>query len=198
MTDPAYDISYDRSTDDAPIRTAIDPIKTVDALRYGWTICHGCGYEPDKIQLENMIWVLIVEAARVERQLPGVSGIGFPAPWPDIWRSASEIFEARRERLASGLPEYENDRRDPKPSAAQISRYSEVIIWLRFCHAADKTQAVSVLWGRASGVPYPEMRKATGLSVQRLRAIKSEQLRAIAKRLKQELSTGEILSAFHA
>lgn len=193
MSDLAFDIKPER-----PQRTAIDPIKTVDALRYGWVICHGCGYEPDKITLENMIWALFVEAARIERELPGVGGVGFPAAWPEIWRSAGEIFEARRERLAGGLPEYEVDRRGPKPTAAQISRYSEVIVWLRFCHAADKLQAVSVLWGRASGIPYPKLTRATGLSVSRLRAMKTEQLRAIAKRLRHELSVGEINSAFHS
>lgn len=192
MTEAAYNLKPD-----IPQRTAIDPIKTVDALRFGWVICYGCGYEPDKIRLEDMIWALLVEAARIERELPGVGGVGFPAAWPDIWRSAGEIFEARRERLASGLPEYEQDRRRPQPTAAQISRYSEVIVWLRFCHAADKLQAVSVLWGRASRVPYPKLRIATGLSVQRLRGIKTEQLRAIAKRLRQELSTDEMVGAFH-
>lgn len=196
MTDPAYDMRYDM-TGEVPRRTAIDPVKTVDALRYGWIICHGCGYEPKDIQLENMVWALLVEAARIERELPGVGGVGFPSAWPEIWRSGKEKFEAQVSRLASGMPEYENDRRGPKPTAAQISRYSEVILWLRFCHAADKIQAVGVLWGRASGIPYPKLRDATGLSVQRLRGLKSEQLRAISKRLKHELSAGEMTSAFH-
>lgn len=192
MTAPAqsYDLKEER-----PVRTAIDPVKTVDALRYGFVICHGCGYEPAKIRLEDMIWSLLVEAARVERELPGVGGIGFTPAWPDVWRSIGEEFENRRSRLETGLPEYEPDLRKPRPSAAQISRYSEVILWLRFCHAKDKMQAVSVLWGRANGIPYPKLREVTGLSVQRLRATKTEQLGAIAKRLKRELSTGQLASA---
>ena len=189
----AYDVKPD-----IPMRTGIDPVKTVDALRYGFVICHGCGYEAEKIRLEDMIWALLVEAARVERELPGVSGIGFPAAWPDIWRSAGEEFENRRSRLESGLPEYEPDQRKPRPSAAQISRYSEVILWLRFCHAVDKLQAVSVLWGRASGIPYQKLVKSTGLSVSRLRAVKTEQLKAIANRLKQELSAGQLAGAINS
>ena len=191
MTSPAYDIK-----EETPQRTAIDPVRTVDALRHGWTICNFV-YGRDEITIERMVWSLFVEAAKVERSIPGVGGVGFPASWPEIWRSFGEVFEARRERLASGMPEYEQDRRSPKPTAAQISRYGEVILWLRFIHAKDKIQAMRVFWGRASGIPYPVLQKETGLSVSRLRNMRSEQLKTISRRLKQELSGAEMISAFH-
>jgi len=181
-------------------RTEIDPFRTVDALRYGFVICTGCGYEREKITLQDMIWALLVEAARVERHLPGAGGVGFPLAWPEIWRSAADIKFKRNARIEAGMDEFDGERRTftPRPTAAQISRHDEVIVWLRFCHGVDKIQAVTVLWGRASGVPYDELRKQTGLSIARLRSLKSEQLKAIAKRLKQELNAGQLASAFHA
>ncbi len=187
---PAYDIREERA-----IRTKIDPLRTIAAIRHGFRICVKCGYEPEKTTLQQIIWALFVEAARTERAMDSPRGKGFGNGWPDVWRSPAEEFAARASRLESGLPEYEVSHQHARPTAAQVSRYDEVTVWLRFTHAVDKIQARDVLWGRAMGKPWPKLQTETGLTIKRMKNMKAEQLGVISKRLKAELSADEIRAA---
>ena len=183
MTSPAYDVKPLK-----PVRTKIDPVRTINALREGWRICFNCGSDPDKIRLEDMVWALIVEAAKVERQLPGLKSLAMGNGWPEIVRFASDHKFAQNARIEAGMEEFDGERvRRPGPSADQITRYEEVIIWVRFIHAKNKLMARDVLWGRASGTPYEVLRAETGLSISRMRGLKTEQLKIISDRLKEEL-----------
>lgn len=183
MGETAFDLKPE-----APRRTEIDPLKTIDALRVGLEICFKAGYEPDKTNLQHIIWALMVEASRTERAMSAPKGKGYGNGWPEVVHSAADHFAARASRLESGLPEYELTYRPTMPTAAQISRHGEVMVWLRFCHADDKLRARDILWGRASGRRYDDLKAETGLTTERLRSIKSEQLSIIARRIKKELS----------
>ena len=190
MSEAAYDIREER-----PVRTKIDPLRTIAAIRHGFRICIQCGYEPEKTTLQQIIWALFIEAAKVERALDAPRVAGFGQGWPDIWRCEGEEFAARRSRLESGLPEYETRTQKERPTAAQISRYDEVTVWLRLIHAADKLQARDVLWGRAMGKPWPKLQEETGLTIKRIKNMKAEQLGVISKRLKAELGEADLESA---
>ena len=181
MVEPAFDLKPE-----TPRRTEIDPIRTIEALRVGEQICFKAGHDPDKITITQIIWALLVEAARTERALLAPKGKGYGNGWPEVVQSPADVFAARASRLESGLPEYEVTYRPDMPTAAQISRYDEVMIWLRFCHADDKLRARDVLWGLATG-RRRALAAETGLTQARIRSIKSEQLKNIANRLKADL-----------
>lgn len=184
MSETAFDIKPE-----APFRTELDPIRTMEALQAGLKICWKAGYDPDKTNLQHIIWALIVEATRTERAMESPRGKGFGSGWPEIAYSQADHFAARAARLEAKMPEYEITYRPDLPTAAQISRHGEVTLWLRFCHADDKLRARDVLWGRARDGHYRNLREQTGLTANRLRSIKSEQLRIIAKRLREVIDT---------
>lgn len=183
MSETAFDIKPD-----IPRRTEIDPIRTIEALRVGEELCFRAGADPDKIKVTDMVWALLVEAAKTERAMEAPKGKGYGNGWPEVVHSAADHFAARASRLESGLPEYEIIYRPDLPTAAQISRYEEVMVWLRFCHGDDQQRVRDVLWGLASRRNREQLRKeAGGITQARLRSIKCEQLRIIAERLKSEL-----------
>ena len=184
MTATAYDVK-----EEGPLRSQIDPFRTIDALREGYEICFRSGFTEAELRAKptQIVWALIVEATRTERAMQAPRAKGFGNGWPEVVRSQAEEFAARASRLESGLPEYEIVPRSPRPTAAQISRWDEVMVWLRFCHAVDKLQARDVLWLKAMGAPWPALQEQTGLSIKRLKNMKAEQLRHIMARLRQEL-----------
>jgi len=195
LTSPAQSCDL---KEERPLRTAIDPIRTIDAIRHGFKLCIACGYDSAEATLPKIIWALLIEAARVERAMEAPRGRGYGNGWPDVVHTPADIFAARASRLESKLPEYETTFRPDSPTAAQISRYSEVLLWLRFIHADDKLRARDVLWGKACGRRWPDLSKETGLTVKRLKNLKAEQLNAISKRLKQELHGFDLRSALTA
>lgn len=197
MTAPAPAQSYDLK-EERPVRTAIDPIRTIDAIRHGFRICVASGYDSAEATLPKIVWALFVEAARVERAMSTPRGRGYGNGWPEIVYSAADHFAARASRLESQMPEYEITQSRDCPTAAQISRYDEVSVWLRFCHGEDKILLRDVLWGKAGGRPWPVLASQTGLSIKRCKNIKAEQLNEIAKRLKHELHGFDLRSALTA
>lgn len=191
MTAPAYDVKEER-----PRKVEIDLRASEAALRHGQALAIKAGCDP--LKLREVIWALLVDAARTERAFAKPGPTGYVSGWPDCWDTPGEIAGAYNDRYAekraaeSAKVQFDEQlyrpiERSQAPRAAEVSRYETVTTWLRFCHGFEKRRVIRILWWRAHGRPYGWISQADGQPVRRIREIRAEQLVRIETGLKKSL-----------
>lgn len=191
MTANAYEIREER-----PKAVEIDLRASEAALRHGQELAKAAGCDPAK--LREVIWALMVDAARTERAFARPGPTGFASGWPDCWQTPGEIVGAyndrNSERRAAETAKiqfdddlYRGSERAEAPRAAEVSRYEAVTTWLRFCHGFEKRRVIRIVWWRAHGRPYPWISRQDGQPVRRVREIRAEQLEKIEAGIKKRL-----------
>ena len=88
------------------------------------------------------------EAWLVARRVPSGIHLGYSAYWPEFNPNRWEVYhvEDARPKL-------------PEPSAESVDRMIECMRWMRWLSEDDR----ELIWLRASGMPWREIAKSTGV-----------------------------------
>lgn len=156
MTDPSYDTRYDRTPDDAPIRTALDPIRVSELLYVGEAMLQA-ERAPDcekPITIHQIVWRLIQEAVECDRAIRRPSPAVKSRSGPEVYYTRSEIWGVELQWAAENItypPRFVREM----PSAAAHSRYLDVMEWFRFVTTKSKMKKtfVQMLICLANGMP---------------------------------------------
>lgn len=189
MTSPAYDMDDERfdRTPITPRRTAINPVRSWDAVRNAAQLLVDSGAEPREIDEGRIAWNCFVRAAQTEKALPRPRPNEYGTSMPEVYRTPVEEFINRIERLKDKMQEYERDSRGAYPSAAQIQEYEEVTLWLRFVHGRDNERDMKIVWLRAKRAHPETIGRMFGLAPKTVVNIRDRQLENVGKRLKLEM-----------
>jgi hypothetical protein len=111
----------------------------------------------------------LAEAADTLRRLPRPMLHGRLTCWPDVIRSAAELYHA----------EAHARNRPPAPAPDAISRMDQALVWLLPLDLEERR----ILWARACGIPWRRLEDADGRSHVTLRKIHRRGIERIMRRL---------------